>query len=164
MDQVKQTLNPYASNLNQQQPLEILEATPTKLNALISTMSPPLLLEDRAPGKWSIRHILCHLADTETVFAFRLRQTMAEDHHVIQPYDQEKFSAGYQAVSPQEALEAFTAIRNWNLTFIKSVAPETMSKQVTHPERGTMTFTTILETMAGHDLNHLNQLQESKEA
>jgi uncharacterized damage-inducible protein DinB len=159
-----QTLNPYASHLGQQDPLEVLEATPTKLNALITAISPPVLLQDRAPGKWSVRHILCHLADTESVFSFRLRQTIAEEHHVIQPYDQEKFVIAYDAVSPQEALAAFTAFRNWNLALIKAVGPETMSKKLTHPERGTMTFATIVETMAGHDLNHLSQIQACKDS
>ena len=159
-----QTLNPYASHLGRENPIQILETTPTKLSALISTMSPPVVMQPRAPGKWSIRHILCHLADTESVFAYRLRQTIAEDHHVIQPYDQDKFAVGYESVSPQEALDAFTAFRNWNLALIKNVKPETMKKPVTHPERGTMTFATIVETMAGHDMNHLKQVQARSHA
>jgi hypothetical protein len=161
MAQAAQTLNPYAAHLGQNDPLQILEATPTKLSALITTMSPPVLLQDRAPGKWSVRHILCHLADAEAVFSFRLRQTLAEDHHVIQPFDQDKFVIAYEAISPQEALDAFTAFRKWNLALIKEVSPEKMTKQVTHPERGMMTFGTIVETMAGHDLNHLKQIQAS---
>lgn len=157
-----QTLNPYASNLGAEAPLDTLKSTPTKLNALIAAMSPPTLMQQPAPGKWSIRHILCHLADTENVFAYRLRQTVAEEHHIIQPFDQDKFAAPYESFSPQEALEAFTAFRNWNLAFIRSLAPETMSKPLTHPERGTMTFATIVETMAGHDINHLKQVQQLK--
>jgi len=42
---------------------------------------------------------------------------------------------------------------------LKNVPPATFSKPVTHPERGTMTFKVLLETMAGHDLNHLRQLE-----
>lgn len=157
-----QTLNPYAPQLGNDDPIEILKATPTKINALIAAMSPPTLLQGPGPAKWSIRHILCHLADTENVFAYRLRQALAEDHHVIQPFDQDRFAAGYDNVSPQEALEAFTAFRNWNLLFIQSAGPEKMLKPVTHPERGTMTFATIVETMAGHDINHLKQIQQRK--
>ena len=154
-----QVLNPYASHLDRQDALEVLQATPTRLNALITSMSPPVLVQPRANGKWSVRHLLCHLADAEMVFAFRLRQTLAEDHHVIQPFDQEKFARTYDAVSPQEALDAFTAFRNWNLALIKSADADAMKKPVTHPERGSMTFATIVETMAGHDLNHLKQLE-----
>ena len=42
---------------------------------------------------------------------------------------------------------------------IAKMLPGSASKPVTHPERGTMTFQTIVETMAGHDLNHLAQLK-----
>jgi hypothetical protein len=34
-----------------------------------------------------------------------------------------------------------------------------LSKPLTHPERGTMTFQVLIETMAGHDLNHLGQME-----
>lgn len=111
------------------------------------------------PGKWSAREIVCHLADCELVFAFRLRQTLSEDHHVIQPFDQEKWAANYAAYSMQDALAAFRAARSWNLSLLRSLPPTTHAKSVTHPERGAMNFLTIVETMAGHDLNHLGQLE-----
>ena len=116
-------------------------------------------LEQRpSPKKWSVRDILCHLADTETAFAFRLRQTVAEAHHIIQPYDQDAFAAAYEERTSREGLDTFSAIRRWNILFIRSAVPAALPKAVTHPERGTMTFQTILETMAGHDLNHLSQI------
>ena len=39
-----------------------------------------------APGKWSVREVVAHLADCELVFSFRLRQTLAEEAPVIQPF------------------------------------------------------------------------------
>ena len=42
---------------------------------------------------------------------------------------------------------------------LRSVAPEAMTKQLLHPERGEMTLRVLIETMAGHDLNHLAQLE-----
>ena len=112
-----------------------------------------------AAGKWSAREILCHLADCEMVFAFRLRQTLAEDHHVIQPFDQEKWAAQYDCYDTRDALSTFHTVRNWNLALIRSLPPEALETTVTHPERGTITFRTIVETMAGHDINHLRQLE-----
>ena len=109
----------------------------------------------RAPGKWNARQILCHLADVELVFAFRLRQALAEDHHVIQPMDQDKWAAHYDAFGAGAALDVFTAVRQWNVALLAVVPPATMSKPVTHPERGEMTFRMLIEIMAGHDLNHL---------
>jgi hypothetical protein len=102
---------------------------------------------------------VAHLADCELVFAFRLRQTLAEDSPVIQPFDQDKWAATYPGVQAREALSVFTAMRGWNLRLIGGALPRAAKRPVTHPERGTMTFLNLVETMAGHDLNHLTQLK-----
>jgi hypothetical protein len=93
------------------------------------------------------------------VFGFRLRQTAAEEHHVIQPYDQGVWAAPYARMDARDALAAFSAVRRWNLLFLQAVRPAALSKPVTHPERGAMTFRTIIETMGGHDINHLRQIE-----
>ncbi len=113
-----------------------------------------------APGKWSVREILCHLADCEIVFAYRLRQILAEPHHVIQPFDQDIWAQHYCAYDAKSALAAFSAVREFNVKLISSIPPEAFAKPVTHPERGTMTFENVVETMGGHDLNHLEQIEK----
>ena len=153
------TLNPYAKYLSNQPPLPVLGETPNRLHALAHAIGPSRLTTPPAPGKWSPRDIFCHLADCEITFAFRLRQTLAEDHHVIQPFDQDKWAATYPGIPGSQAVEVFTALRGWNLRLIRAVLPEAADRPVIHPERGTMTFMTLVETMAGHDLNHLGQLQ-----
>jgi uncharacterized damage-inducible protein DinB len=151
-------LNPYLRFLKDHDPFTVLASTPERLAQLIGTTDEELLRQNPSPKKWSVRDILCHLADTETAYAFRLRQTVSEQHHLIQPYDQDSFAAAYEERTSREGLETFTAIRRWNLLFIRSAVPAALPKAVTHPERGTMTFQTILETMAGHDLNHVSQI------
>jgi Holliday junction resolvasome RuvABC DNA-binding subunit len=152
-------LNPYANFLGERSPLEVLSATPGKLEAILEQLGPTGIEKPPAPGKWNAREIVSHLADCEITFAFRLRQTLAEDDHVIQPFDQEKWAANYAGYDARTALAAFSAVRQWNLALIKSASSEKWMKTVTHPERGTMTFSTIVETIGGHDLNHLQQLQ-----
>ena len=152
-------LNPYAKFLDGR-PLEtILGSTSHEVANKLQMIGPDRTIEEPAPGKWSPAEIVCHLADCEVAFAFRLRQTLAEDHHVLQPFDQDKWAATYNGIGAREALAAFTALRNWNLVLIRKTLATSASKPVTHPERGTMTFQTIVETMAGHDLNHLTQLK-----
>jgi uncharacterized damage-inducible protein DinB len=152
-------LNPYAKFLNGQDPMAVLPNTPGRLKALAQKIGQGRITTPPAPGKWSPREILCHLADCEIAFAFRLRQTLAEDHHTMQPFDQEKWAAPYAHVDANEALATFSLLRRWNLLLIEAALPEHAEKLVTHPERGTMTFSTIVETMAGHDLNHIGQLE-----
>jgi hypothetical protein len=152
-------VNPYDKYLDGRALDVILAATPGQVDALLKKMGEAKTSAAPAPGKWSPAEIVCHLADCELVFAFRLRQTLAEDSPVIQPFDQEKWAATYAGIGAEEALGVWSALRGWNLRLIKEVMPRSADRPVTHPERGTMTFRTIIETMAGHDINHLRQLE-----
>ena len=152
-------LNPYASFLGNRNPLEVIAETPKKLESLLATIGPERANQAPAPGKWSAREILCHLADCETVFAFRIRQALAEENHVVQPFDQDKWAKNYAAYSVSEALALFSATRAWNRQLIASLPPETMSKRLTHPERGEMELRVVIETMGGHDVNHIRQIE-----
>jgi hypothetical protein len=151
--------NPYAKFIDSRPVAEILADTPGRLESLAEAIGLDGTTVAPAPGKWTPAEIFSHLADCEIAFGFRLRQTLAIDNHVIQPFDQEKWAATYPGITAQQALAAFTAMREWNLILIRSAPQGSAKKSVTHPERGAMTFQTIVETMAGHDLNHIQQLQ-----
>ena len=152
-------MNPYASFVGDRDALEVITGTPTRLESLANLLGPERVEYSPAQGKWSAREIFCHLADCEVVFAFRLRQTLAEDHHVIQPFDQDKWARNYAGHDAHAALAVFSAVRNWNLQLIHQAGPAALSKKNTHPERGEGSFGEIIETMAGHDLNHIKQVE-----
>ncbi len=154
-----ETLNPYRNFLGARDPLEVMAATPDTLRSLAGQLLGPKINLSYAPGKWTARQILCHLADCEIAFAFRLRQAAAEKDHIIQPFDQDAWSAHYADGDPAQALEVFSVVRGWNVAFVNNQPEGILNKSVTHPERGAMTFGTILQTMGGHDLNHLGQLE-----
>jgi uncharacterized damage-inducible protein DinB len=153
-------LNPYDKFLGDGDPVPVLFTTASKLQTLLGPLSEDEIDMAPAPDKWSIREIVAHLADCELVFAFRLRQTLAQEHAVIQPFDQEAWAERYSAYDITTALAMFEAARNWNLKLVATVSAEDKRKPTTHPERGTMTFWTIVETMAGHDINHLEQIEK----
>jgi len=153
-------MNPYASSLGPRESREVIASTAGRLRELLDSLGADGSSKSPAPGKWSVREILCHLADCEIVFAFRLRQTLAEPHHIIQPFDQDLWASNYAAYDAESALAVFTAVRDFNLKLIASLPPDAFSKPVTHPERGTMTLENIVETMGGHDLNHLGQIEK----
>jgi hypothetical protein len=152
-------LNPYATYLGGLNPREVIAATPERLSVLARSLGREGLQRSPAPGKWSPCEILCHLADCELVFAFRLRQGVAEENPEVQPFDQDRWAKTYRAYSASQALGTFEAMRRWNLSFLDSLPGEAFSRKLTHPERGEMVLNTIVETMAGHDLNHLRQLE-----
>jgi hypothetical protein len=153
------SMNPYASFLGSRDPRQVIASTPVRLGELLDSLGADGAQKSPAPGKWSAREILCHLADCEIVFAFRLRQTLAEPHHIIQPFDQDMWASSYAAYDAQSALAVFTTVRDFNVKLIDSLPAGAFSKPVSHPERGTMTFQTIVDTMGGHDLNHIGQIE-----
>lgn len=153
-------LNPYEHFLDGRPVEEILAATPEALRQVAQALTEQQLASPIQPGKWSPAEIITHLADCDLAFGFRLRQTLAEENHVVQPFDQDKWAVQSAGISAHEALAAFTALRAWNLRLIQAALPAHANKAVRHPERGAMTFRTIVETMAGHDLNHLAQLKK----
>ncbi|MFL6546501.1 MAG: DinB family protein [Candidatus Udaeobacter sp.] len=151
--------NPYAGNLADRGALGVLRATPGRLREAAERLRTQALLEESvAPGKWSARKILCHLADCEIAFGYRWRQVAAQPGHVIQTFDQDLWAAPYDALAASEALECFCALRQWNCAWVASLPRDAFVKPATHPERGELTLTTLLETTAGHDLHHFAQL------
>ena len=150
--------NPYEKYLDGRSLETILESTPGALKTALAAIGPDKHSAPIAPGKWSPAEIVSHLADCELAHGWRLRQILAEESPLLQPFDQEKWAATYGGITAVSALDAFTALRAWNLQLIRTALPTAANRAGNHPERGRVSFQTIVETMAGHDLNHLGQL------
>jgi len=152
-------INPYAKFLGDRDPVEQAYDTPARLRQLVARLGPEGMKRSYGPGKWTAAQIICHLADVEIAWGFRLRQALTQAHHTIQPFDQDDWARCYSEVDVSLALPAFMACRAWNLAFLDTVPAPEHARPVTHPERGTMTVKELLETLGGHDLNHLAQLE-----
>ena len=152
-------LNPYAKFLGGQEARAVIASTPGLVHQAVCDLTPEQIAAPIAPGKWSPCQIVAHLADCELVFGFRLRQTLAMPSPTIQPFDQDDWAKQYGSYDLPTALEMFRAARGWNVKLIGGLSEAEFQREMTHPERGTMTFQTVVETMAGHDMNHLGQLQ-----
>jgi hypothetical protein len=150
-------LNPYAGALGGRDAVEVLKETPERLAALLDGMSAEAMEARPAPGKWSMREVVAHLADCEIAFSFRLRQAYAGQSQ-IQPFDQDGWARCYRVYSVAEGLSAFTALRNWNVAFVGGLSEADKTLPTFHPERGAGGLWTIVETMGGHDLHHLAKL------
>lgn len=157
------SLNPYANFVEGLDTRAVLAATPGLLHQAACALTPEQLEAPIAAGKWNVRQIAAHMADCELAFGFRLRQVLAVDASgppaTLQPFDQTAWATHYANYDLPAALELFKALRGWNLKLVGGLDPADFEREGFHPERGLMTFQTILETMAGHDLNHLKQVQ-----
>ncbi len=105
--------------------------------------------------------ILAHLGDAEIVTAWRIRSILGAPGTPIQAYDQNAWVAAgrYNERNPSECLEVFRAVREANLGVLKRLKPEQWKHHGMHAERGEETIERILHMMAGHDINHLQQIE-----
>lgn len=150
---------PYAAYLGDQDAMAVLSTTGRRLADLFTSIGAARINQPIAPGKWSPRQIIIHLADCDLAFGFRYRQTLALDNHTVQPFDQDAWATNYEAYDADQALATFLALRNWNLALIRTLTPGQLAMACQHPERGQETFKTLMEIAAGHDINHLRQLE-----
>ena len=157
-------MNPYRERilglLGDRPVVTSLEATPGKIEAVVARIGAAGMSRAYAPGKWTARQILAHLADAEIAVGFRLRQVLAEDDHVIQPFDQERWALRYGALDGQAAARTFCALRPWNVALVRTLTPSDLARPAMHPERGMESVEIIVKMLAGHDLNHLAQLEQ----
>jgi hypothetical protein len=152
--------NPYAADLGSTDPLKALAETPRKIRTLLDTWSPKQWERTYAPGKWSARRILIHLAQTELALTTRVRFAASQDGYVAQPFDQDAWLALDDRADGRTALEAYLALRRLNLAMFKGMSPAQTRRVFTHPEYGKLTPAWVAAQLAGHDIHHLKQLKE----
>jgi uncharacterized damage-inducible protein DinB len=142
-------------------PLRVQRETPKKLAALIRGLSRKQLMRKPAPGKWSIAEILAHLADVEIVVAWRLRLVLGNSGVAIQAYDQKVWAETFDYVhrDSKESLEFFRVVRARNLALLEGLPKKLWKNYGVHQERGKESVLRIVRLYAGHDLNHLAQME-----
>jgi DinB superfamily len=146
--------------LGERNPLESLDETTRRVEAVARRLGDAGLSRSSGPGKWTGKQIVAHLADAEVGIAFRVRQVLAQDNHAIQPFDEAAWAKRYVDVDVEAALGSFLGLRRWNLALFRSLSPSDLAREAVHPERGPETLDTIVRLLAGHDYNHLAQLEQ----
>jgi hypothetical protein len=143
-------------------PLAVQAATADKLESLLKGVSTARLRERPAPAKWSVSEIVAHLADAEIVGAFRMRLILGSPGTPMVAYDQDEWlrSGHYDKRDPRQSVEQFRVLREGNLALLESLAPEQWKHHGMHAERGPETIEHIARMFAGHDINHLRQIEQ----
>ena len=148
------------SLLGDRDPLAVLRETPPALEQAIAGLSDTQLRRPEAPGKWSIVQVLQHLADSDLVWAWRVRLILSHDRPTITGYDQDLWAERlhYAAAEPRQALDTFSVLRADNLRLLERATPDDMARVGVHIERGEESVGQLCRLYAGHDLLHLNQI------
>jgi DinB superfamily len=148
-------------NVEGQDPLRVQRSTPAKLAKLIRGLGRKKLARRPAPERWSIAEILAHLADGELVVGCRIRQIFGRNAVPIHAFDQDVWATTfkYRSRDAKASLETFRVLRESNLALLKAVPKKLWENYGVHEERGPESVAHILRMLAGHDLNHLRQVE-----
>jgi len=158
---VQQYRERILSNLDGKDPRKVQAASAARLAKLLRGASPKQLARKPAPGKWSVNEIVAHLSETEIVVGWRMRAIVGAPGTAIQAYDQDAWAAAgnYAARDARKSLEFFRRAREANLDWLRRLRPEQWQHYGIHAERGQESIETIVNMIAGHDLNHIRQVE-----
>ena len=143
-------------------PLEVQRKTPALLADLVVSVPDKQLYRRPAPDKWSLAELLAHFADAEIVSTWRYRQMIEHDGCSLSGYGQELWHklGDYPARKSADSLLLFRLLREANLRMFAQLTPEEWERQGIRAERGRMTVADLARQIAGHDLNHLEQVEK----
>ncbi len=148
-------------NAQGQDPIKVQSTTNKKLARLIKDVPTAKLRKRPAPEKWSVAEILAHLADVEIVIGWRMRCILGSPGTPIQAFDQDAWvtSGHYEKRDPRKSIEQHRVLRETNLALLKSLSPDQWKHYGQHSERGQESIEHIVRLIAGHDLNHIHQIE-----
>ncbi len=147
------------------QHLEAAEKSPKQIAAAVSGLPDKTLRYKPAPDKWCILEILGHLADIELVYAYRIRQMLADKKPVIAPMDGDDWARnlGSTETPPAELVALYGLNRHANLRLLRRLKPADLARSAFHPElQREVTVAEMIEKMSGHGAGHLQQIERLK--
>lgn len=152
--------------LGSRDPFEVLAAMPDALRQAVAGLTPEQEATPERSGKWSVRQVVQHLADSDLVSGFRFRMILAHDSPELLGYDQDLWAERlrYQDADLATALDDFTTLRTLNLRLLRRATPEDLQRAMLHAERGEERLGHLLSLYAGHDLVHLAQIRRIRQA
>ncbi len=144
-----------------QDAVKVQSTSPKRLARLIKGVPLTKLRKRPAPNHWSVVEILAHLADVELAVAWRLRLILGNPGVQVQAYDQDAWAdaGNYQQRDPRQSIELYRAVRKANLALLKSLSRRQWKLSGHHAERGEESIERIVRLAAGHDINHIKQIE-----
>ena len=151
----------YRAALGDDDPLFAMAEAPERLRKLVRGLTEEQLATAPAPGKWSIKQIVAHLADGEVILGSRYRFAAAHERPPIAGYDQDLFveRLGVENTTTEELLADFELARAVNLGLLQRLPEGALERVGIHAERGEESIAKMVAMYAGHDRVHLEQIE-----
>src|SRR5262249_11377197 len=108
---------PYTKYLDGRDPLQVMPESIETIAGITSGWRAEQFERSYAPGKWSARQVLIHLAQSELALGSRARLALSTPGYAAQPFDQDLWIPFDAALSGREAVDAFLATARMNRSF-----------------------------------------------
>jgi len=151
---------PYTKALEDREPIAAMRASADRYRQIAAGWTPAQFERTYAPGKWTARQILIHLAQSELALGTRARMALTTPNYAAQPFNQDDWMAKEQKLAGKDALEAFLALVTMNRAFFDGLSAAERATALSHPEYGALTVDWIFHQLAGHQIHHLAQIEQ----
>lgn len=113
------------------------------------------------PGKWSVRFVLLHIADSETVLSERIRRTLSEPRPVLWAFDPDKWASGlsYSQLPLDLSRRIYDATRAGIIHLVRQNYETNGDREFVHSETGVRTLRQEFDKVADHNEHHLAQIE-----
>lgn len=140
-------------------------AGPDVIDQALAGITPAEWDSPEAPGEWSPRQVVHHLADSETTSGIRLRRVLVEDDPLIQAYDQDAFARMlHYDRDPAPSLALFRAVRSSNAELLAGMTDADWQRRGTHSDSGLYTLGDWLRIYGVHAHEHAAQIGRGRAA
>jgi uncharacterized damage-inducible protein DinB len=158
------TQTPYSADLGDRDPLRAIRDSGDRIRQLTNRWSADAFERSYAPGKWTARQILIHLAQTELALGNRARMALTTPNYGAQKFDQDQWVEREGTLDARTAVDALVALMTMNRRLFESLSDADRAIPLTHPEYGALTVDWIICLLAGHQIHHLAQLEQIDQA
>ncbi|HEX2443169.1 MAG TPA: DinB family protein [Vicinamibacterales bacterium] len=165
-EEVRQYVGAVLGLLGDRNAFDVLREMPAALASKLDGLSADQIARPEAAGKWAVRQVFQHLADSELVWGYRLRMVLAQERPTLTGYDQDLWAERlhYERGDVKTALDRFSLLRRSNLALLEGASDADLNRVGLHAERGEESLGHLVRLYAGHDLLHLRQLDRIREA
>ena len=144
--------------------LDRYAAGPKLLRDAVAGMTDEQLKARPVPGRWSTLEVVCHLADSDGVYAERMKRVIVEDEPTLRSMDPDGWllRLTYHQRNVEEELRLIEVSRSQMGRILRSLSPADFQRQGRHSDDGPLSLENLLERVTNHIPHHLPFIREKR--
>jgi hypothetical protein len=156
---------PYLTPAERREAIEHLSHAAQNLQAAVSGLTADQLDTPYRLGRWNVRQVAHHLADSHMNGYIRFKLALTENEPTIKPYDEARWAELSDSIEmpPQVSIEIFDALHKRWVALCEAMTPAQFALCYHHPERGICTLDGRVRECAWHSRHHVAQITALRE-